>query len=297
MLPRVKAATRCRTPNGYLRSVAGLDTTGRKLDFSVTFYFDRSVSADDHEPLPNGNGLSMLKGAVAFATTHWSMVVTAQGESPAADKALEKLCRTYWWPVYSFIRRQGAGPEDAEDLTQSFFAVLFERRDLQAVRRENGRLRSFFFASLKNFLAKERRYATAAKRGEGRPLIPLEELLARKRADLEPADTLTPDRIFERRWALTVLEQALARLEDEYRMAGNPGLFGQLKKLLTDECQRPFQAEIAHQFEMTENAVNQAFHRLRQRYREFVHEEIAHTVIAPDDTEDELRHLIAVLRG
>ncbi len=238
----------------------------------------------------------MLNGAVSFATTHWSMVVTAQGGSPAADKALERLCRTYWWPVYSFIRRRGAGPEDAEDLTQGFFAVLFERRDLQAVRRENGRLRSFFFASLKNFLAKERRYAAAAKRGEGRPVIPLEELRERKRADLEPADTLSPDRIFERRWALTVLEQALARLEDEYRMAGNAGLFEQLKKLLTDECQRPSQAEIAQRLGMTENAVNQAFHRLRQRYRGLVHEEIAHTVIAPDDTEDELRHLVAALR-
>jgi RNA polymerase sigma factor (sigma-70 family) len=258
-----------------------------------------SVPADNHETSPNGDGPAAagLNGAVSFATTHWSMVVTAQGESPAADKALEKLCRTYWWPVYSFIRRQGAGPEDAEDLTQSFFAVLFERRDLQAVRRENGRLRSFFFSSLKHFLAKERRYATAAKRGEGRPLIPLEELIARKRADLEPADTLSPDRIFERRWALTVLEEALARLEDEYRRVGNAGLFEQLKKLLSDERQRPSQAEIAHQFGMTENAVNQAFHRMRQRYREFVHEEIAHTVIAPDDAEDELRHLIAVLRG
>jgi RNA polymerase sigma factor (sigma-70 family) len=256
------------------------------------------VPADDREASPNGNGPAAagLNGAVAFATTHWSMVVTAQGESPAADKALEKLCRTYWWPVYSFIRRQGAGPEDSEDLTQSFFAVLFERQDLQAVRRENGRLRSVFVASLKNFLAKERRYATAAKRGEGRPLIPLEELLARQRADLEPADTLSADRIFERRWALTVLEQALAQLEDEYRTAGNAGLFEQLKKLLTDESQRPSQAEIAHQFRMTENAVNQAFHRLRQRYRELVHEEVAHTVIAPGDTEDELRHLIAVLR-
>jgi RNA polymerase sigma factor (sigma-70 family) len=241
-------------------------------------------------------GQTTHDGGAAFVTTHWSVVLTAQGESSAGQEALEKLCRIYWWIVYSFIRRQGAGPEDAEDLTQGFFAVLLERRDLQALRRENGRLRSFFFSSLKNFLAKERRYATAAKRGEGRPLIPLEELLARKRADLEPADTLSPDRIFERRWALTVLEQALARLEDEYRMAGNAGLFEQLKKLLTDECQRPSQAEIAHQLGMTENAVNQAFYRLRQRYRELVHEEIAHTVIAPDETEDELRQVIAAVR-
>jgi RNA polymerase sigma factor (sigma-70 family) len=255
------------------------------------------MSVGARKPLPDGNGRSMSNGAVSFATTHWSMVVTAQGESPAADRALEKLCRTYWWPVYSFIRRQGAGPEDAEDLTQSFFAMLFERRDLQGVRRENGRLRSFFFVSLKNFLAKDRRYATAVKRGEGRPLIPLDELLERKRADLEPAETLSPDLIFERRWALTVLEQALARLENDYRMAGSAGLFEQLKKLLTDEGQRPPQVEIARQFGMTENAVNQAFYRLRQRYRELVHEEIAHTIIAPDDTEDELRHLIAVLRA
>ena len=247
----------------------------------------------------NGGSLSTIageNGAVAFATTHWSVVVAAQGESPEANKALEKLCRTYWWPIYSFIRRQGAGLEEAKDLTQSFFALLFERSDLEAVRREKGRLRSFFFASLKNFLAKERRYAAAAKRGEGRALIPLDELLARKRADLEPTDTLSADRIFERRWALTVLEQVLARLEDEYRVAGNAVIFAQLKQLLTEDGQRPCQAQIGQQFGMTENAVNQAFYRLRERYRELLHEEIAHTVIAPDDTEDELRYLIAVLR-
>jgi len=234
--------------------------------------------ADNQEAAQNGSG--MQTGAASFATTHWSMVSMAQGESPAADAALEKLCRTYWWPVYSFIRRQGAELEEAKDLTQSFFALLFERRDLEAVRRENGRLRSFFFASLKHFLAKERRHAAAVKRGEGRALIPLDELLARKRTDLEPADTLSADRIFDRRWALTVLEQ----------------LFEQLKKLLSDDSQRPSQAQIGHQFGMTENAVNQAFYRLRERYRELLHEEIAHTVIAPDDTEGELRHLIAVLR-
>ena len=224
-------------------------------------------------------------------------MLESQGDSPQADKALEKLCRTYWWPVYSFIRRQGAGPEEAKDLTQSFFALLFERRDLESVRREKGRLRSFFFASLKHFLAKERRYAAAVKRGDGRPLIPLDELLARKHCDPGAAATLSADRIFERRWALTVLEQALTRLDDEYRATGKTRLFEQLKKLLTDEADRPSQGDIAHEFAMTENAVNQAFYRLRQRYRELLHEEIAHTVVAPDDTEDELRHLIAVLRG
>src|SRR5262249_29484429 len=187
-----------------------------------------------------------------------SMVLEAQGDSPEADKALEKLCRTYWWPVYSFIRRQGAGPEEAQDLTQGFFAVLLERRDLQAVRREKGRLRSFFLASVKHFLAKAHRHALAVKRGEGKPPISLDELVVRKRADLEPPDTLSPDRIFERRWALTVLEQALARLEDEYLAVGKVRLFEELKKLLTGEPGQRSQGEIAHEFGMTENAVNQA---------------------------------------
>lgn len=242
-------------------------------------------------------GVSRGHGGVGFATTHWSLVLEAQGESPQADKALEKLCRTYWWPVYSFIIRQGAGPEEAKDLTQSFFALLFERRDLESVRREKGRLRSFFFASIKHFLAKERRYAAAAKRGDGRPLIPLDELLERKHYDPEAAAALSPDQIFERRWALTVLEQALTRLEAEYRALDKARLFEQLKKQLTDEADRPSQGDIARELGMSENAVNQAFYRLRQRYRELLHEEIAHTVVAPDDTEDELRHLIAVLRG
>jgi len=242
-------------------------------------------------------GASEPQGAAGFTTTHWSIVLQAQGESPEADKALEKLFRTYWWPVYSFIIRQGTRPEEAKDLTQSFFALLFERRDLESVRREKGRLRSFFFASLKHFLAKERRHAAAVKRGDGRPLIPLDELLACKRADAEAADSLSPDRIFERRWALTVLEQALARLEDEYLAVDKGRLFEQLKKLLTGEPGQRSQGEIARELAMTENAVNQAFYRLRQRYRELLHEEIAHTVVAPDEAEDELRHLIAVLRG
>ncbi len=254
--------------------------------------------ADDKVTSLTGVGKPAAAGAAGFTTTHWSVVLAAQGDSPEADKALEKLCRTYWWPVYSFIRRQGAGPEDAQDLTQGFFAVLLERRDLQAVRREKGRLRSFFLVSVKHFLAKAHRHAVAAKRGEGKPPISLDELLARKRADLEPPDTtLSPDRIFERRWALTVLEQALARLEDEYLAVGKARLFEELKKLLTGESGQRSQGEIARELGVTENAVNQAFYRLRQRYRELLHEEIAHTVVAPDDTEDELRHLIAALRG
>src|SRR6266487_4970685 len=143
----------------------------------------------------NGVRVSAQNGAVAFTTTHWSVVLTAQGESPAADEALEKLCRTYWWPLYGFVRRNGYRPEEAQDLTQGFFALLLERRDLDVVRREKGRLRSYLLVSLKNFLGKARRRELAGKRGEGRPLVPLDELLARERAGLEPADTLSADKV------------------------------------------------------------------------------------------------------
>src|SRR5437667_5770036 len=164
-------------------------------------------------------------GGVTFVTSHWSVVLTAQGHAAAADEALEKLCRTYWWPLYGFVRRNGCNPEEAQDLTQGFFAMLLERRDLDVVGRGKGRLRSYLLVSLKNFLGKARRREMAVKRGEGRPLVPLEELLTRERADLEPADTLTADRIYERRWALTLLEQVLGRLESEYKSAGNTKLF------------------------------------------------------------------------
>jgi RNA polymerase sigma factor (sigma-70 family) len=224
------------------------------------------------------------------------VVLTAQGQSASAQEALEKLCRIYWWPLYGFVRRNGYTPEEAQDLTQGFFALFLERRDLEAVRREKGRLRSYLLVSLKNFVGKARRRDTALKRGEGRPLVSLDELRARECADLEPADTLSADKIYERRWALTLLEQVLARLEEEYRVAGNTSLFVRLKELLADEPGRASQADIASELGMTENAVKQAFHRLRQRYRELLHEEIAHTVAVPGDVEDELRHFISVLQ-
>jgi RNA polymerase sigma-70 factor (ECF subfamily) len=188
-------------------------------------------------------------------------------------------------------------PEEAEDLTQGFFALLLERKDLNTVRKEKGRLRSYLLASLKNFLADERRRTMATKRGKGQSLIPLEELGENERIGFERSDRLTADQIYERRWALTVLEQALARLRDEYRSAGNLRFFDQMKKMLIDEPGRPSQAEIAREFDMTENAVKQAFYRFRQRYQTLLREEISHTVAMPSDIEDELRHLIAVVRA
>jgi RNA polymerase sigma factor (sigma-70 family) len=255
-------------------------------------------SADDVTSL-SSNGGSACQSPAMFTTTHWSVVLEAQGESPAAQEALEKLCRTYWQPIYGFVRRQGAGPEETKDLTQGFFALLLERRDLNAVRKEKGRLRSYLLTSLKHFLTNERSRAMAVKRGEGQRLIPLEDVHEREAGGFTPTDTLTAERIYERGWALALLDQVLTRLGDEYGVASpaSARLFDQLQKLLTDESDRPSQAEIASELGMTENAVKQAFHRLRQRYRELLREEIAHTVMLPGDIEDELRHLIAVLRA
>jgi RNA polymerase sigma factor (sigma-70 family) len=254
---------------------------------------DKVTSLTDVDSSASGS----LGSGIAFTTTNWSVVLEAQSQSPTAQAALEKLCRTYWRPVYSFIRREGTGPEEAEDLTQSFFALLLERRNFDAVRKEKGRLRSYLLTSLKHFLVSQHRRAVTAKRGKGQQPVPLEELAAIGRADIEPADHLSADRIYERRWALTLMEQVLRRLRDEYVMAGNAELFDLLKQLLPDEPGAPSRAEIAVQLGMTENALRQAFHRFRQHYQALLREEIAHTVAIASDVEDELRHLISVLRS
>src|SRR2546428_3066273 len=195
-----------------------------RLDFGAVFYLDGSVPLGDEVTSVSADDSTAQNGAVAFTTTHWSVVLEAQGDSPAAQEALEKLCRTYWRPIYSFLRRQGVGQEEAEDLTQGFFALLLDRRDLSAVRREKGRLRSYLLTALKHFLADERRRAMAIKRGKGERLIPLEELRADEWMDMEPADPLTAERIYERRWAATVLDHALNLLTDDYAAAANATL-------------------------------------------------------------------------
>jgi RNA polymerase sigma-70 factor (ECF subfamily) len=254
-----------------------------------------SAAADDVTSLSAAGPES--RGGIAFTTTQWSVVLEAQGESPEAQAALEKLCRVYWRPIYSFVRRQGIGPEEAEDLTQGFFASLLEHRNLNAVRKEKGRLRSYLLGALKYFLADERRRAMAIKRGKGQRLIPLEELRTDERFEVQPADPVTAEMIYERRWASTVLERVLNLLKDEYQRAENAALFDSLKQLLPDEPDAPSQKDIAVQLSMTENAVRQAFYRFRQRYQSLLREEIAQTVATPGDIEDELRHLIAVIRA
>jgi DNA-directed RNA polymerase specialized sigma24 family protein len=254
------------------------------------------VPVDEDEASESRIALSEQKGSTAFTTTHWSLVLEAQGQSSAAQEALEKLCRTYWRPVYGFIRRQNVRTHEAEDLTQGFFLLLLERRDFDAVRKEKGRLRSYLLTSLKHFLASEHRRAMTLKRGKGQRLIPLEESRTNERVEIEPADPLTADRAYERRWALTLMEQVLHRLKDEYYTAGNAALFDSLKQLLPDEPGARSRSDIAVQLDMTDNALRQAFHRFRHRYQLLLREEISNTVAVASDIEDELRHLISVLR-
>jgi RNA polymerase sigma factor (sigma-70 family) len=255
------------------------------------------MPADTLEASRKGNSLSIVNGAASFATTHWSVVLTAQGESPAAQEALEKICRTYWRPLYGFARAQGLGSQDAQDIVQEFFAGFLRRQNFRAIRQEKGRLRSYLLVSLKRFLASERHRANGGRRYQTSLSIPLDELLASERADSALAQTATADELYERRWILTLLDQVLARLETEYQSAGKEVLFCRVKDSLIGDEHGRLQAEIASELGMTENAVNQAFHRFRRRYRVLLREEIAMTVAQPGEIEDELRHFASVLRN
>jgi RNA polymerase sigma factor (sigma-70 family) len=288
-MPREKGG--CRLPLTRLC----LDRRVPAVEEMVSLGVIRGNSARRIRPVAD-----MQNGGAAFATTHWSVVLNAQGESPAAEQALEKLCRTYWRPIYRFVRLQRIRPEEAEDLTQRFFALLLERKDLKTVRKERGRLRSYLLASLKHFLTDEWRREKTVKRGHGQWLIPLDELRATERADAALAglvDSLSADRLYERRWAVALIEQVLKRLKEEYRATGNELLFDSLKQLLPDEPQAPSRAEIAARLGMTDNALRQAFYRFRRHYQILLREEIGHTVADTNEIEDELRHLIAALRS
>ena len=241
-------------------------------------------------------GAGFRPGADYFATTHWSVVLSAQRhDSTRAQAALSVLCQAYWYPLYAFVRRQGHGPEDAQDLTQEFFARLLARNYLADVQREKGRFRSFLLAALKHFLANEWDRARAAKRGGGQLLVSLDDSEAENRYRLEPADAMSADKIFERRWALTLLEQVLRRLRDDYAAGGKVVMFEELKPSLVGSSQSAPYAELAGRLKMSEGAVKVAVHRLRQRYRELLREEIAQTVAVPGEVEDEIRHIITIL--
>jgi RNA polymerase sigma-70 factor (ECF subfamily) len=230
-----------------------------------------------------------------FATTHWSLVLAARGDTSGARVALSRLCSTYWYPLYAFARRMGLSAHDAEDATQGCLAHLLRSDGLANVAREKGRFRSFLLAALKNHLSHERERAAAAKRGGGERLLELDALAAEERYALEPADGLSPDRLFDRRWALTVLDQAQDRLRSEYEGAGKLTLFEALRPTLAGARAGPAYAQIAAELAMSEGAVKVAVHRLRERYRAVLRAIVADTVAAPDDVDAELRHLIEAL--
>jgi RNA polymerase sigma-70 factor (ECF subfamily) len=230
-----------------------------------------------------------------FATTHWSVVLAAgQGDSAHAANALEQLCRTYWYPLYAYVRRQGNTPQEAEDLTQEFFARFLESQALRAASPERGRFRSLLLASLNHFLTNEWKRAGTLKRGGGISFLLLDQAAAEDRYRLEPVNDLTPEKIFERRWALTLLDQVLTRLRNECEADGKAGLFDQLRGFLSYTSDLQSYAEVAAQFGTSEPALRQAVRRLRQRYRELMRAEIAQTVSSPQEIDDEIRHLFTV---
>ena len=233
---------------------------------------------------------------VHFAATRWTLVLkAARNSNDGGLEALARLCETYWYPLYAYIRRQGCSPHDAQDLTQGFFALLLEKKRLAAVHPDKGRFRSFLLASLKNFLADERDRARAQKRGGGRSFIRLDECDAEGRYRMEPADNATAEKIFERRWAQTMIENVLGRLSGEYHAAGKGRVFDRLKDFMAGETSSSTYAEAAVDLGTTEANIKVLVHRLRKRYRELLRAEIALTVASPSEVEDEIRCLFAAL--
>jgi RNA polymerase sigma-70 factor (ECF subfamily) len=245
------------------------------------------------EEQPDG---SAARTAAQFATTDWSVVLAAgHAASTEAQPALEALCRAYWYPVYAYLRRDGQPPADAEDLTQEFFARLIAKDYLAHVDRAKGRFRSFLLAALRHFLSDQRDRDRAIKRGSGRKPLALEAHTAEERYRLEPVDRLDPERLYERRWAMTLLDHALRRLETEYLADGRSLLFAQLKAFAVEEMDARACGEVTRQLASTEGTVRTALHRLRQRYRELVREEIAQTVADPAEVDLEIQHLITLV--
>lgn len=246
--------------------------------------------------MPSHNTEASAHDAGRFEATRWSIVVAAgAADSQQAHRALEHLCTAYWYPLYAFVRRQGHSPHDAQDLTQEFFTRLLARNVLGDADPAKGRFRSFLLGALKHFLSDEWDRARAQKRGGGVQPISLDAESAESRYRLEPADESSAEKIYERRWALALLDEVLKRLRDEFTRDGKEHVFEELKSALTGgkvPC-----AEIASRLDVKEGAVRTAIHRLRTRYRELVRAEIAETVASPSDVDAEMQHLFAALAG
>jgi RNA polymerase sigma factor (sigma-70 family) len=237
-------------------------------------------------------------GAVQFTTTHWSVVLAArETASAASEAALAELCRSYWYPLYAFVRRKGHSSHDAQDLTQAFFARLLAKNYVAQADRERGRFRTYLLAALTHFLADEWDRARRHKRGGGREIVSFDAVSAEERYRLEPIDQLDAAKLYERRWVTTLFDKVLARLEEEFRDSGKRDLFEGLKPSLIVEDPSESYAQVGARIGLSEDAIKQAARRMRLRYRELFREEISQTVAGPGEVEDELRHLFAVLSG
>lgn len=235
--------------------------------------------------------------AAQFATTHWSAVLAAgDSASPDSREALERLCQTYWYPVYAFVRRSGRGPDDAQDLTQGFFAYLIEKGCIARAKAEMGRFRSFLLGTLKHYLLQQAERSGALRRGGKEPPLSLDADGAEHRFAADLATPETPETLFERKWALAVLGETMKRLDHEYRQEGKGALFEAFYPSLEGD-DRPHYADLVGPLGMTEGAARVAVYRLRQRYRELLRAVVAQTVADPLELDEELRHLMRVLEG
>jgi RNA polymerase sigma-70 factor (ECF subfamily) len=238
----------------------------------------------------------LLRENHAFATTRWSVVISAgRTSSPESKRALASLCETYWPPLYAYVRRRVPDVNEAQDLTQAFFAELLEKNYVGSATPERGRFRAFLLTAFKHFLSKEWEKAKAQKRGGGRAPISLDFDAADSTLRIDPAEGLTPEQLYDQQWAIALLGQIMERLEDEYKQKGKAALFAELKGFLIGDHAATTYAHVAGKLNMTEAAAKKAASRMRKRYRELLRDEIAQTVAARDDVEDEMRSLLATL--
>ncbi len=248
--------------------------------------------------MPASEETSVAPNAQLFATTHWSAILMAGGDSsPVARRALEQLCHAYWYPLYAYVRRQGHNVEDAQDLTQEFFARLLEHKYLRLADRNRGRFRTFLLTSLQHFLINDWKKTNRDRRGGGQIVLSLDEEMAESRLAAEPALEQPPDALYDRGWAAVLMDRALTALRTEFEQAGKADLFDRLKVFVWGEKNALSYAAMAQQLGMTEGAVKVAVHRLRQRYGDLLRAEVAQTVTTAVEVEEELRHLASVIRA
>ena len=249
----------------------------------------------DSDPDPR---MSDRRDPAAFRTTHWSAVLAAGDPAhPGGSEALAELCETYWFPLYAFVRRKGHSPAEAEDLVQEFFARVVEKNYVQQADPSRGRFRTFLLAALTHFLANEWNREQTLKRGGAVPLVSGDARMAEERYAREPFHELSPERLFDRRWAIRVLERAHEQMRKEYVAANKTGLFDALEPCLSGDSLPATYVEIGQRLKMSEGAVKLAVHRMRRAYGELVRLEIAQTVATPQEVDEELHHLFEVLRG